>query len=103
MLGRESRRLQSLIEGLLQFGRLESGTTRLQRDRIDAWRFATTTVNDFETARDGGAPRARMVGVDPGVAVLGDEPALAVALRNLLDNAVKYAPGTDVIEVSCEE
>jgi len=102
VLGRESRRLQSLIEGLLQFGRLEAGTTKLQRDRIDAWRFVTTTVQDFETARDGAGPRARMVGADPGVAVLGDEPALAVALRNLLDNAVKYSPGTEAVEVSCE-
>jgi two-component system phosphate regulon sensor histidine kinase PhoR len=88
VLGRESRRLQSLIEGLLQFGRLEAGTTRLQRDRIDAWQFVTTTVQDFETTRDGAGPRARIVGTDPGVALLGDEPALAVALRNLLDNAV---------------
>ena len=34
--------------------------------------------------------------------MLGDEPALAVALRNLLDNAVKYSPGTAAVEVSCE-
>ncbi len=102
VLGRESRRLQLLIEGLLQFGRLEAGTTRLQRDRIDAWRFTATTVEEFEATRDATGARARMVGSDPGLTILADRPALAVALRNLLDNAVKYSPGTSAIDVSCE-
>ena len=93
----ESRRLTQLINNILDFSRIESGrkSYRLEEVRLDL--LAPQIAGSYEVpARQRGVTlRADIRSVPP---VLGDADALAQALHNLLDNAVKYsAEGRSVV------
>jgi two-component system OmpR family sensor kinase len=88
--------LSHRTEKLLQLSRAESSAP-LARHPVDLARLATTVAQEFwqeeraadrldlTTAGEAGAPMA-----------LGDFDALAIALRNLVENALNYAPRSPV-------
>jgi signal transduction histidine kinase len=49
---------------------------------------------------DAPAPRIDLAGSDTSIVVRADREALARAVRNLIDNALKYAAGTPVVDVA---
>ena len=100
LLAAEAARLQRLVETLLQFGRLESGSARYQFADVDAVALVRDVVDEI-------APRAREAGkaiefdgAGP-ITVHADQDALSLALRNLVDNAIKYSPDEDTVWVRC--
>lgn len=96
-LSRESERLEKLVEGLLDFGRVEGGAYRYRFARIDASDLVRELVRAFqENVQPKGYRIELSIGVD-SVSVLADREALSRAIWNLLDNAVKYSPGSDTI------
>jgi signal transduction histidine kinase len=99
LLLRETRRLRRLVEGLLDFGRMEGGVREYGSEPLDAAELVRDTVADFqeEVARLG--YRVELSGDEAGFRLRGDEEALRRALWNLLDNAVKYSPGALTIWV----
>jgi two-component system, OmpR family, phosphate regulon sensor histidine kinase PhoR len=96
---RESERLTALIENVLDFARVERGKA--------AYDFAPADVPGIVgRAVDACRYRAETEGmrletnVLPGVPeAVVDERALQLAVINLVENAIKYAPGTDVVRV----
>jgi two-component system phosphate regulon sensor histidine kinase PhoR len=96
-IGRQSRRMGSLVRDLLDLARIEAGQFPLHPAVLDLRQVA-------EAARAGVDARAREKGVrlaveaeagSPGCR--GDDAALSTILGNLLDNAVKYTrPGDSV-------
>jgi two-component system phosphate regulon sensor histidine kinase PhoR len=96
---RESERLSALIENVLDFARLERG-----RGSYD---FAVGDVGDAVTrAANVYRYRAEREGVGLVVDVAADLPrariderAIQLAVINLVDNALKYAPGSEQILV----
>jgi signal transduction histidine kinase len=60
-------------------------------------------VRDVVQAVDGdgqeATARVEIAGPEEGALVHADETALGVALRNLIDNAIKYSPGQPVVRV----
>ncbi len=82
----ESDRLKRLIESLLDFGRMQSGTYRFRREPLELNAFTGDVVAAF------GGEVALAVEAEP-VWVKGDREALRGVLWNLLENAVKYSPG----------
>jgi signal transduction histidine kinase len=96
---RESRRLHRLVEGLLNFARLESGQLEYRADRFDPAPFLSSVVTEFrdEAALAGYRVELR---ADPDVpAIAGDRDLLARVVWNLLDNAVKYSPDDRTVQV----
>lgn len=95
---RATDRLTRLVESLLDFGRMEAGARRYQLEPHDGTELVRRVVEDFR-------PEARAAGNDiefhgNGAAPLdADDEALARAVSNLLDNAVKYSPAPSCIEV----
>lgn len=94
IVDQEADRLQDLIENLLDSARLQSGALKMdfQAVRVD------TLVKSV-------ADRVRMnhpefnVHIEqekPGLMLRGDPKRLGQVFENLLNNAVKYAPGSDV-------
>jgi signal transduction histidine kinase len=96
----EAMRLQRLIETLLNFGRLEAGTEHLDMVDVDV-------AAVIEAAVSGAAPEAGHrettidVGEPPRARVRADRDALSLALRNLIENAIKYSPPRSVVRVRC--
>jgi signal transduction histidine kinase len=99
VLSRETARLQRLVEGLLNFGRIEAGAMEYYFETLDASALARLTVTDFEReVRDDGY-RVDFVADGPGPLIRADREALSRALWNLLDNAVKYSPDCRTVRV----
>jgi len=92
ILERETGRLQRLVEDLLDFGRMESGAKPYRAESLDAFALARTAVAEFreEAAQGGFEVDLRLE--DSAATVRADPEALRRALRNLLENAVKYSP-----------
>lgn len=104
VLAKESRRLHAMVESLLDFGRIEAGRRTYELAEIDVVSFVTETVRDFREQRAEDAPRVHLTTPDEANAaplmIHVDRGALTVALRNLIDNAIKYSPAPGSVTVS---
>ncbi|HWR78088.1 MAG TPA: PAS domain S-box protein [Thiobacillus sp.] len=78
--------MAQLIEDLLAYSRIERRV--LQTDQVDLPRLVQTTI--AERAEEIGARGVTMKVDLPPQAVIADREGLAMALRNLLDNALKF-------------
>jgi signal transduction histidine kinase len=93
----ETGRLQRLVETLLDFGRMEAGNDRYHFRPVDLSTLIASTVADMHA---GGANReTQIVNAAGPLAVHADEDALGLALRNLIDNAIKYSPAGTTVSV----
>ena len=96
---RATGRLHRLVEGLLDFGRMEAGVLRYRLVPLDAADLVRSVVEEFQ---QDSAERGHQVSLAIGdglPAISGDREALTRALWNLLDNATKYSPGAPTIWV----
>jgi two-component system OmpR family sensor kinase len=94
--------LGNLAEKLLQFARAEAGLA-LKRERVDVMRLLRILIDDFRHQdRVGERLTVRPRGHAPFI-VLADLDVLGIALRNLLENAVRYGSADAPIEVSLED
>ena len=92
----------NLTEKLLQFARTEAGLA-LKRERVDVMRLLRILIDDFRHQdRVGERLTVRPCGHGPFI-VLADLDVLGIALRNLLENAVRYGSADAPIEVSLED
>ncbi|HVF57376.1 MAG TPA: HAMP domain-containing sensor histidine kinase [Pyrinomonadaceae bacterium] len=96
----ESRRLTQLINNILDFSKIESGRKTYQFERVGIEEVIAETLkccevrlrqNDFRIVFEGAA--------SPLPPVVLDRDAVAQALMNLLDNAVKYSECSQAKEV----
>ena len=87
---RESRRLQRLVENLLDFGRLQAGARPYRFEPLEPRALVERVVTEFPARCRTRLP-CRHLGDDRAGRVLADPDAVGLALYNLLDNAVKYA------------
>lgn len=99
VLTRDTARLRSLVEGLLSFGRLEAGTPFHLED-ADLVALTQSTIQDFQEEVAGRGYVIDFRTEAPSAPGRVDREAMTRALRNLLDNAVKYSPDTRHVEVT---
>lgn len=89
-LVRQLDRLTQLATRLLQLARIDAGVA-LQREPLDLRQLARLIVEEFPQARQPGRLVVEAEAVDDaGATVAGDLDALGMALRNLVDNALKH-------------
>jgi signal transduction histidine kinase len=91
-LVRETARLQRLVESLLNFGRMEAGARAYRFERVDAALLARSVAAEFETQIVGTGRSIELDGPEASCVMEADPESLTVALRNLVDNALKYSP-----------
>lgn len=101
-LERESKRLQELIDRLLDWGRIESGRRTYSIRPTPLREIVTKATEAFETVKH----RKRVelkVEPPPDVDVQADSGATSDALLNLLTNAAKYGGTPCHVHVWCSQ
>ncbi len=99
---RESERLGRLVENLLDFAQMEEGRRRYDLQPIDTTDWLRRTVNEFQSLRDGYSATVAATIPESLPMVHADSAALCCAIHNLLDNAIKYSPGTNTVWLEAE-
>jgi len=91
MIVNESQRLRRLIENVLDFSRMEEGRKQYRFAPFEPSPWLQQVTDEFQTevAPAGFSVESRIPEDLP--ALVGDPQALATAVHNLLDNAVKYS------------
>lgn len=90
----ESKRLQFLVEKILQIAIFERGNIRLKLEETDLWALLNTVVQYFSLQIE----RKKIVletdfDILKNVVVWADETQLVNVFTNLMDNAIKYQCG----------
>jgi signal transduction histidine kinase len=98
---RAAHRLQALVESLLDFGRMEAGARRYHFEQRDCAQVVRRTVEEFRTDSQASGFRIEFDS-DGSTEVETDAEALARAVRNLLENAVKYSAERREVEVGLQ-
>ena len=99
----ESERLHRLVEGLLNFGRLEAGEAHMRMEALDPSEVLESVAEEFQRSADAKAHRIQVRSeLVPPACVQGDRAALVCVIWNLLENAVKYSPGSDSVEAEID-
>jgi two-component system phosphate regulon sensor histidine kinase PhoR len=94
-----ARRLQALVEDLLELSRIESGSAPSRPEPVDVAEIARRLLRDLEPRlRAGELGVALRAEGDPRA--WADREAVEQVLGNLLDNAVKYSPAGGRVEVA---
>ena len=102
VLARETERLHRLIEGLLDFGRMEAGGCEYRFEAIDPLELIESVGGEFQVEIEGSGHRVERTtnGLGAQACVIhADREALTRAIWNLLDNAVKYSPESSVVHL----
>ncbi len=94
----ESTRLGRLIDDLLDLSRLEE-VARIPDETVSLSSVAQKEVEEIEPVVAGKGVSLE-ASISPDVLVKGDDQQLALMVRNLLDNAVRYTPGGGRVEIA---
>ena len=99
---RATDRLGRLVETLLDFGRMEAGARPYQLRELNLAEWIPGVLAEFtsEGLQNGHTVACKVRGT--ACTVRADVEALSHAVRNLLDNAVKYSPGGGSISVDVD-
>jgi PAS domain S-box-containing protein len=93
----QSRKLQRLVDQLLDVSRIESGRLTLEAEESDLAAIARAAV---ASARLRGGNRSIQLHTPDRVVAQFDPLRVEQVIANLLDNALKYSPSPQPIEVS---
>src|SRR5262245_24733133 len=100
IINRESRRLTRLINNILDFSRIEAGRRQYQFAETDVAGVVTEVLQSYERQMASAGFEAR-TNIQPDLPpALIDREALAQAVLNLVDNAIRYSDQAKRIEVS---
>lgn len=96
----QSKRINQMVENLLQASRLTSGRFRMERQPTNLLPLVRQVVAQQRDL----APHHHLVLNTPDVTIVGDWDAnlLGLALANLLSNAVKFSPDGGEVDVSVQ-
>jgi signal transduction histidine kinase len=99
LLHGESHRLWRLVEGLLNFGRLEAGRMRFRLESLDTGELVRQSAAEFVQAQQAAGHCFDVETASTSSVVQADREALRCVLWNLFENAVKYSPDCDSVRV----
>jgi signal transduction histidine kinase len=97
LIADETNRLAALIGDVLDTSRIEAGTFSYSFSDVDLARLLQDAVSLAEVGQDEVRVSAEVPDALPHIR--GDRERLRQVLANLIDNAVKYSPSGDAVEV----
>jgi two-component system, OmpR family, sensor histidine kinase KdpD len=97
IIDEELDRLQALATDAIQMLRIDAGDFKVQRDRYPLAELVGSTLRALQSRLDGHTVIRQ---IPDGLLIDVDRDLLHLALRQLLDNAVKYSPPTSTIRIA---
>jgi signal transduction histidine kinase len=97
LIAGETERLATLVSDVLDTSRIDAGTFTFRFSDVDLGELVRDSVAAAEIGSDEVALRAEVQ--EPLPIVRGDSARLRQVLMNLLDNAIKYSPAGDEVQV----
>lgn len=98
-----SSRLMELINQLLEFRRVETGTPQILVERINLNEWISHFLANFKELADSKSISLKMSLPVKTIELWADQDKLSMILNNLLSNAFKFTPRKGTIEVTTEE
>jgi signal transduction histidine kinase len=102
IIHRESVRLSHLVENILQFSRLRRLPEQLPKERVDLAEAAREGIDAVTPLIEDQGMRLDVAGRGSHLPVMANREALTRIVVNLLDNAVKYGPRGQTVQVRIE-
>lgn len=96
----EADRLSVLVTEAIQMARIEAGRVHLRREHHDVASLVESVLEKLKTRTEGRAITVRIASGIPPIWV--DRELIEVALRQLIDNALKYSPPDSPVRVEAE-
>ena len=90
--------LSSLVDDLFLLSRLEEGSVEMERGPIDITELADEAIEMLTPVAVSAEVQLELV-ADQRVVVVGGSEAVSRVLRNLLDNAIRFAPSGSAVTV----
>jgi two-component system, OmpR family, sensor histidine kinase SenX3 len=90
-LTKESERLARITQEIIELSRLQAADALSKPDVVDIDHVVALAIDQNHVLADSRGVKL-VSGGDAAVEVYGDEPLLAVALHNLIANAIQYSP-----------
>jgi two-component system sensor histidine kinase KdpD len=101
IIDEEADRLNSLVTEAVRMSQIEAGKVQLERQKIVPGELVQRVVAQFAARSDGrllrysAGPDLQHIAVDPEL--------ISLALRQLVDNAMKYSPAGSPVEISAAQ
>jgi len=102
IINRESQRLIHLVENVLRFSDRPSDQRELYLVNSHLAPLLESVVNEFQSLTEAAGATVHMK-LDPDAVAPVDNDALRQILLNLLDNAIKYGPASQRVQVALTE
>jgi two-component system, OmpR family, phosphate regulon sensor histidine kinase PhoR len=99
IIGRHTQRMERLVKDLLRLARLDAGQETVDLIACDTRNLVEAVAADLTEALDGRGQRVAITIAAGAETVLADPAKLHDALRNLVANAITYAPEQSTIRV----
>ena len=97
----QSDKVRRLSQQLFELAALQANVPELHRERLRLDELVTDAVQKFDHC--GGPAPVQLAGVPPGrLEMQGDLQLIERALTNLIDNALRHAPGSPTVRVSVQ-
>jgi len=103
IINQESQRLERIVGDMLSVSEIEAGSIRLNHTDVRTEKLLEDLKNDYEASAED--KQIKLVfDLPPKLPVFsGDRDKVAIAMHNLLGNAIKYTPETGQVTVKAEE
>lgn len=98
----QTKRLSVLTNDLIRLSKLDHGTKTLKLTKVDLTGIVSEEVNSFRAVAAQGSKTLKLEATED-TCVTGDPQALRELVSVLLDNAVKYSPDGEEINVSLKK
>ncbi len=96
------KRLEKLVENILEAGRFERGQFKLNEDNFDLAELINDRIADIKKAHDSKNLQINFENNKPA-RLVADQQALRGAIEAVIDNAIKYNNEKPVVDISIEE
>jgi len=100
IIGRQVRHMTSLVDDLLDVSRVTRGLVTLARAPVAARTIVDEAIEQVRPMFEARRQHLAVDIADPDAVVLGDKARLVQVLANLLNNAAKYTPEEQRIDVT---